>query len=121
MERNLDLIREMLITVSKSRNPVDVGVFVSEKTSRDEVVFNLRLAREAGLIEANVFYADNEVFDAEITRVTWEGFDYLETVKNDTVWKKTKAKIAQTIGSASLELVKKVASKVAEQIVMNSL
>ncbi|MCT2540566.1 DUF2513 domain-containing protein [Sedimentimonas flavescens] len=41
--------------------------------------------------------------------ITWAGHDYLDAVRDQGVWDKTKSAVAETGGSASLEIVKALA------------
>ncbi len=41
--------------------------------------------------------------------VTWAGHDYLDAVRDQGVWDKTKSAVAETGGNASLEIVKALA------------
>jgi len=50
---------------------------------------------------------------ARADRLTWQGYDFLDAVRSDAVWSKTKSTIAATVGSASLEVVKAVAVSIA--------
>ena len=42
-------------------------------------------------------------------RITNSGHDYLEAIRDEGIWSKTKAVVAETGGSTTLELVKKLA------------
>ena len=47
-----------------------------------------------------------------IKRMTSYGHDYLDNVRDDTIWNETKQKINGVASSVSLEIVKSVAQKI---------
>jgi hypothetical protein len=44
-----------------------------------------------------------------IVRLTNSGHDYLEAIRDDGVWSRTRAAVAETGGSATLEIIKSLA------------
>ncbi|MDN5568442.1 MAG: DUF2513 domain-containing protein, partial [Paracoccus sp. (in: a-proteobacteria)] len=47
----------------------------------------------------------------QITRMTWEGHDFLESVRDDKVWQKTKGYL-KDIGGVGIDVLKDVAKAV---------
>ena len=77
----------------------------------DEAVLSLHvhLLLDAGLIEAtDMIYTGNGVDDFLITRMTFAGYDYLDSIRSDSVWNEVKKKIASVGDSVSLEIVKEL-------------
>jgi len=112
--RDDDLVREILLKIEASQeSPLTIdGLGINDWDSK-AVGYHLQLLHEAGLIVANFAYADNVVYSALIERLTWDGHEFLNAIRSDTVWAKTKSKITETVGTASIEVVKAVASAVA--------
>lgn len=42
--------------------------------------------------------------------LTWHGHDFLDNIRNDTVWEKTKQQLAKVGGTASIEIISQVAA-----------
>ena len=113
MKRNLDLIRNILFAVENS-NSIDASLTLNSL---------LKLHQDPELILYHVFLLDDAgfiigIFDEtapyiSIARLTNEGHDYLDTIRDDSVWKQTKNTLGKISGSASLEVVKTIASKLA--------
>lgn len=57
------------------------------------------LMEQAGLTKNNIKYA-SDVPLWIYSQLTWEGHDFLDSIKNDTIWNKTK----ESIKSKGLEL-----------------
>ena len=113
MKRNLDLIRNILLTIeeTEANNPLSVQSFVNDEYDEHAISLHIKLLLDCGYIEASPFrYIGMQYDDFRILRITSSGYDYLDSVRNDTVWTKTKEKISEVGESVSLDLVKKIAS-----------
>lgn len=106
----MDLVREILLAVEAAE-----GSFVTPASmqlpGRDTelVARHMDLMIEAGLLDGEDM-SDTGGHDAFARRLTWEGYDFLDSVRSDAVWNDTTASIARTVGSASFEVVKVVAT-----------
>jgi len=47
--------------------------------------------------------------------MTSQGHDYLDAIRNDGIWQRTKEAVAETGGSAALEIIKAVALGLVKQ------
>lgn len=121
MNRDMDLVREILMKLEVSDGPVDVNDLVTVEWSRDFVAYHFKIMDEAGLIESNRAFADNQLFMAQANSLTWEGHEYLDSVKSDTVWRKVKEKLAKVGGSASIDVVKSLAVAVGKKLLSDEL
>jgi hypothetical protein len=105
MKRDMDLIREVLIEVEKL--PFDSGfhdISVPGYTD-EEITYHVRLAHEAGLIEAT----DLTTMDGvcwKPKRLTYEGHEFLDAARSNTVWNKAKETLLSTSGTITLEALK---------------
>ena len=111
MKRDMDLVRSILLEVEKSTHPM--GMLNLELPGQDQTVisYHVMLLKEAGLIEATNL-TSSAGYSWKARRLTWEGHEFLDNARSDTVWKKTKSKISDAVGSASLEVVKQVLKQV---------
>ena len=104
-KRDLEIIRALLLRAEEA--PLDEGEFVYGMVDFMDAVteaeaYHLILMRDAGLVEGR---------DANLGlfRITNSGHDYLDTIRNEGVWVKTKQIVAAEGGSMALELVKSLA------------
>lgn len=113
MKRNLDLIRNILFAVENS-NSIDACLTLNglSKLHPDQelILYHVFLLDDAGFI---IGIIDETAPYVSITRLTNEGHDYLDTIRDDSVWKQTKSTLGKISGSSSLEVVKTIASKLA--------
>lgn len=113
MKRNLDLIRDILFAV-ESANTIDASLTLNSLSkihpNHELILYHVFLLDDAGLI-LGIF--DETAPYICISRLTNEGHDYLDTIRDDSVWSQTKSTLGKISGSASLEVVKTIASKLA--------
>ena len=114
MRRDMDLIRSMLRTVADSDAPLDAHVLVDDAHPFEMVAYHADLLRQAGLADVSeVKDAGGKIVLATIGPLTWAGNDFLDAIRSDSVWSRTKRLVAARVGSASFEVLKAVAVKIA--------
>jgi hypothetical protein len=114
MKRDFDLIRSILLQVEEadSGNPVQILHF--DEDVKDPVLAeHIELAIDAGLIDGQVISDDPVGF--AITRLTWQGHDFLEHARNDTIWKKVQAEARAKGTSVTLHVLNALLAKAAEK------
>lgn len=119
MKRDLDLLREILLqTESSASSGITASDFVSDDRSAEAVSFHIQLLLDAGYIEAIEFKTLSRLYpDFIIKRITFSGYEYLDSVRSDRVWQETKSRVAK-IGSASVDVIKSVASEVIKSMLI---
>jgi len=114
MTRDNDLVREILQRIEASQeSPLTIDRLGITSHDRVAIGYHLQLLEEAGYVVANFAYGDDAVQEAVVDRLTWAGHEFLDAIRSDTVWAKTKSTIAATVGTASLEVVKAAATAIA--------
>jgi hypothetical protein len=113
MKRDMDLVRQILIDVEE-HGPAGHGwVEIEVPGVEPEVISaHVKLLHDAGYVEAT----DRSHMQALVwqpKRLTWEGHELLEAIRNETVWSKTKKAVADKGGSIPFEIVKELAITIA--------
>jgi hypothetical protein len=114
MKRDMDLVRDLLLYFEAKSETA--GIHASEVRidghNETEIVLHLNIMAEAGLLICEPFRSSTNperfirtfVFD-----LSWAGHEYLDTIRDPKIWKKTKAGLSR-IGNWSfgvaLELAK---------------
>lgn len=116
MKRNLDLIRDILLYIENSnQTSFTTDDFFSLCKDSTELAYNIHLICSAGLVKANGAVTSDSPFPFPLYRIyylTNYGCDYIDSIREQTVWNKTKELLLKVGGSASLEVVKMVATKI---------
>ena len=144
MKRDLDLIRDILMEIEtltprqcvrfinatpeeyRGRNAALALDPESDIEFCDPVRFHhARLLWDSGYVrEHEIFGARKHHFivsDLFLSELTMEGYDFLDSIRDKTVWRKTKDQLKEVGGSAPIEVVKVVAIEVAKKVVTTGL
>ena len=122
MKRDMDLVRTILLALADSDEPLLSTDLVTDEHSRDVIGYHFLILDEAGLIMANVKPAgDDPYYIAAASRLTWEGNDFLDAVRDESIWKRVRSTIGKITGGASFEVFKTVASSLALDAIKSSL
>ena len=115
MQRNLDLVRDILLFVESKSATVDYFSVQVDGYSEREINYHVYLLMQQQFItgtEPPLRHAQ-----VVVTGLTWNGHEYLDTVRSDTVWRKTKERLN---GAASFDLVLQIAKEVVVKSVMGA-
>jgi hypothetical protein len=119
MKRDLDLMRKMLLRIEEKGgvppSTLSIEDFLDLCDQPYVLSLHIDLLRDAGFIEAVGPSYDGDMRDYDIIRITLQGYEYLEAVRNARIWKSVKDKIA-VIGGATLDIVKALAVEQAKDI-----
>ncbi|MHB8410333.1 MAG: DUF2513 domain-containing protein [Candidatus Acidiferrales bacterium] len=102
MTRDMDLIREVLLEVEKSPPLKGCKVEIPGR-SQEELCEHARLAQEAGFIKAKFLPGSADFY---VLRLTYEGHEFLDAARNDTLWTKAKEIAIEKTGTLTLEGLK---------------
>ncbi|WP_374545055.1 DUF2513 domain-containing protein [Rhodoblastus sp.] len=113
MKRDMDLIRELLLKLEAL--PMRPGGVVTISPDAEEIAvaghdveqieYHLSLILEAGLIEQLDVHP---MFGISFRRLSWQGHDFLDSVRDPRIWEKTK-KGAEAAGGFTVDLLKDLA------------
>ena len=114
MQRDTDLIRELLISIAEDRRlngqnwiapdqRDDFGIIGKGKHSVDEVAYHLAL-----LIEAGFVIGKTTMEMPIVSRLTWSGHEYLDNIRDQGIWHKTKERLGD-LPSVSIGIVAEIA------------
>jgi len=92
LKRDMDLVRDLLLQIEEFDQGLGGDVEIEAAGHEPQVVAeHLRLLIEARLIEGDTVPDDQYAFDHIVPiRLTWSGHDFLESVRDPEIWKKTK-------------------------------
>ena len=114
MKRDMDLMRKILLRIEERSDvpPKTLSLYDFRDFHENIHVLSLHidLMCDAGLVEVMDTAYDGEVKDFTITRLTSEGYEYLDAIRNYNVWQTVKKKI-EMIGGATLDVIKQLAIK----------
>jgi hypothetical protein len=121
MKFDFDLIRAILLKVEDVPANHMAGTITVPDYDEDTTLEHLALLYEAGLIHAVVGKLDNRkkrIHTVHVERLTWEGHQFLADARNEEIWSRTKAAVAQKGGSVSFEIFKTLLTQIAMKFVI---
>jgi len=113
MKRDMDLIRELLLKLeSLETRPGSIWHFMPDDTevaipgyAPDAIEYQVRLMIQAGLIDTG---GRGTMQGFMFRSLTWEGHDFLDSIRDPEVWAKTKTGAAAA-GGFTVDLLKELA------------
>lgn len=105
MKRDLDLLRDMLLLIESSEPEISNDTFAELSDDPQLIAFHIQLLIDADFIayyDASTLGNPNYFI---ITRMTFAGCEYLDSVRNTTIWEQVKRKLSAVGGSASLDVI----------------
>ncbi len=118
MKRDFEVIRSLLLQVEgAARKSIENNPwteFFAENISRAEIIYHVRL-----LVDLGLFYPTSVNLQADSSEgiltakflpdaLTNEGHEFLESIRDPDIWRKTKAGV-RSVGSSGFSLIKALA------------
>jgi hypothetical protein len=112
MKRDMDLVREIMLRIEGL--PVGPPMLYRIGEVEDLVLLaHLEMLLESGLVRGKITRSPGARGDViGISGLTWNGHEWLETVRDPRVWDETKSALLETGGALSFELAKAVATRI---------
>lgn len=106
MKRDMDLVRKILLELEEKEDPVQpLQDLEIPGYSPAQISHHIELMAQADLITAHDFSTMNS-YEWCPTNLTWQGHEFLDTARNETIWNKAKGRLTEVTGGWSLELLK---------------
>jgi hypothetical protein len=106
MKRDLDLVRALLFKIEALplNGRVEAREIALPPWSSDEIIYHCRILMMSGYIVATDT-SSNRGPNCYIRHLTPEGHDYLDVVRNDTIWATVKDHLRERGISATFDIV----------------
>ncbi len=114
MQRDLKLIREILLAIEKKEDFSTV-IFSDTDISEEITQYHSWLLIDAGLIEGIVEEDAGGGKYCFLINLTWKGHEFLSSIREDTVFNKVNNTL-KPLGGFTMEILKEVASSAAKQV-----
>lgn len=120
MKRDMELVRKLLLHIeencgSRHLQSPEIGVDGYEP---DEIAYNVRCMVDGELLDVIDATAMQDRFGHYIIKgITWKGHDFLDSVRNDGVWSRTKERL-KPLGSVSFDVLRAVAIECAKGMIL---
>lgn len=114
MKRDMELCRKILFAIEEEYEDVAIYNLSIDGYTMKQVAYHCKVLHDGGYISSyKAQFASDEIYSFIVGSLTWEGHDFLDKIREDTVWAKTK----DTIKSKGLPMVLDVIKDVASSII----
>lgn len=118
----MDLVRFILIAAEAADGPITGADIAEYGCDERTAAFHVELMASHGLVDGKVQYTGGRVpYRISVAGLTWDGYDYLDAIRSDRVWERARRAIGDTVGDASLSVIKEACSALALSMVKASL
>ena len=116
MKRDMDLVRSILFKVEDADGPVKANDLVTKEHGAAEIAHHLCIMANHGLVATSsefTVYNGGEDVTGTVESLTWDGYDYIDAIRDHTVWAKTKDAVEKAVGSTTMDIFKETAKLIA--------
>ncbi|WP_415911641.1 DUF2513 domain-containing protein [Neptuniibacter sp. QD37_11] len=115
MRRNPEIIRNIMLAAEKceANQRISNQDIECEDGQEWDVSAHIKLLEQAGFIEASISKELNpqRPHTCYIYRITWQGYEYLDSIRDPEIWSKTKQSISKVGGSLTIDLIMAIAKQ----------
>ena len=104
MRRDMNLVRGIMLRIEAAPGHVNTDEMVTANHPAGVIAYHVKLLVDGGYLEAQ----DVSGFGKPewiITGLKWNGHQFLDAARDDTIWRKVTRRIGDALGSASLDMV----------------
>ncbi len=111
MRRDMNLIRRLLLTI-ESKNQV-IEKFIEDSDDIDgvkggDLLFHIALLIDAGFINGKIMDTLSGGSVVTISRLTYKGCDFLDSIRDDSIWEKIKVNLKEKWPEIAVEGVAQI-------------
>jgi hypothetical protein len=103
MERDIELIRNILFALEKQPSTAPARGFAVGNHADEKLQYHLKLLHQAGFIDA-INTPDYQGDHYMPKGLTWQGHEFLDAVRDDTRWENVKTWVLQRLGHWSFDI-----------------
>lgn len=122
MKRDMELIRKILFKIEETvDNSAEYNLKI-DGYSMDQVAYHCALLFEGGYVhDYKGQNSGGAIYTFGVARLTWDGHDFLDKIREDTIWNKTKDTIASKGLPLAFDIVKAVSSGIISGLVKTAI
>ena len=103
----MDLIRAILLWIESQSEGHNMGWQLAVRGySDDEVYYHVHLMGQAGLLVVAEATSSDSIAPAALpVSITWAGHEFIDSVRDDTVWAKARTKVLAPAGGVAFTVL----------------
>jgi hypothetical protein len=117
MKRDMDLVRQIVFKLEDNEHGRAPRRLTIEGYTEEQIGYHVHLMVEAGLLKgAKTSHMGSPSPSAIPTSLTWEGHEFADAARSDTVWNRAKSTIKDKVGSVGIGVMVEVLKQHAKQL-----
>lgn len=114
MKRDMELVRKIVFAIEEQYEGQAIRHLKIDGFDHVTIALHCKLLFEFGLVDyyKPISADDVPVITFFVGNLTWEGYDFLDKIRQDTVWNKTKEVITKQGLPMVIDVVKQVAQSI---------
>ena len=107
----MDLCRLILFKIEDEYKSTALSHLQIDGYDIEIIAYHCDLLFEAALIKSyKSTYASDKIYFFSVGALTWEGHDFLDKIRENTMWNRTKNRIKENALPMTLEVIKTIAT-----------
>ncbi len=113
MKRDMDLCRKILFAIEEQYKDTSIVDLEIPGYTMNQVAYHCKILKDGGLVsQYSAQYDGGGLYFFQVGNLTWEGHDFLDRIREDTVWNKIKNVVTEKGLPMILDVVKQVSTTV---------
>lgn len=122
MKRNMDLCRLILFKIEEEYFSTSLYNLKITGYSDEEVAYHCKLLFDNELIsDYKDSYVDDSLDFFEVGSLTWKGHDFIDKIREDTVWNRTKEVIKEKMLPSTIEVIKDISGAIIKSMIESAI
>jgi hypothetical protein len=118
MQRDLELVRKILFALEAKPHPKAVKTLEIDGYDDLSIRYHLNLLAQAKLIDYEPeLTKTGRIINVIAFNPSWLGYEFLDSVRNDAVWKKVKAQASEKGTALPFDVLKSLALEAVKKLV----
>lgn len=121
MRLNQDCIRDVLLELEEKLT-FGSHIFLQQikeldttkKYGEEDTIYTILKLLEADYLIGKPLYASNELYQLSLSSITWNGHEFLDSIRSNEVWRETKKRVSG-FTSVSIGILTEVAKEYIKQ------
>ncbi len=118
MKRDMELIRELMMAIESREDASECwaeDLEIAGDWNIAQIKYHLQLLVDAKFLEATIKHDNGPNTYILIVRMLWEGHEFLDNARNESIWKEARKTIAEKGGSVAVGVLTQLLSSIAKQ------
>ena len=122
MKRDMEIIRKVLLAIEEQYVDVSIDDLEVDGVDMKTVAYHCKILYDGGYIsEYNAQFADDELYFFGVGSLTWEGHEFLDSIRDDKIWSNVKSTITKKGLPMVIDVVKDVAAAIISEMAKKAL